>query len=60
MKKNLKLCKWPGEEYKKNFERLVKIVKKPKYVCTKCGRAARKGKWLCQPHELKKNSPSEL
>ena len=42
-----KLCKWTKEEYKDDFEKLVKIVKKPKYVCVKCGRVAKSKKWLC-------------
>ncbi len=59
MGNNLKLCKWPQEEYRDNFERLAKIVKKPKFACKKCGRASRKGKWLCQPDVLKQSSLSK-
>ena len=47
------LCKWTREEYVREMELLCKAVKDPKYVCSKCGRAARKKKWLCKPEDLK-------
>lgn len=30
----------------------AKLVRKGKYVCRKCGRAARKRKYLCQPEKI--------
>ena len=52
MSKFEKLCKWKKEQYKYDFEVLVKAVKKPKYVCEKCGRAAKKKTYICEPKEL--------
>ena len=49
-----KLCKWKKEDYKDEVQKLVKIVKKPKYICTKCGRVAKKEKWLCETQCLEK------
>ena len=53
MSKQKKLCKWNQEEFANNFENLAEIVDKSKYACTKCGRAARKEKWLCEPASTK-------
>jgi len=51
-KKAKKLCKWKKDEYKKCFDELSEAVSEPRYVCTKCGRAARYKKWLCKPEKL--------
>ena len=29
-----------------------KLVKKPKYICKRCGRAARKKRNLCRPEKI--------
>jgi hypothetical protein len=29
-----------------------KLVKKPKYICRRCGRAARKKRNLCRPEKI--------
>jgi hypothetical protein len=46
------LCKWPKERFQKDLEELKKVVAKPKYVCTKCGRVARKKGYLCHPERI--------
>jgi hypothetical protein len=46
------LCKWDKDEIKDNFKELKKIVSEPRYVCRKCGRAAKKEDNLCKPEEL--------
>ncbi len=48
------LCKWKKEAYKDDLSKLIKIVKKPKHICTKCGRVAKKEKWLCESKVIEK------
>ena len=43
------LCKWKRDEYVSQFALLCEVVRKPRHVCEKCGRAARKKAWLCKP-----------
>ena len=45
-KKTKELCKWKQDDIKKNFDDFSDIVRKPKFVCIKCGRVAGKKKWL--------------
>jgi hypothetical protein len=35
-----------------DFEAYKELVRKGKYVCRRCGRAARKKKLLCRPEKL--------
>jgi hypothetical protein len=35
-----------------DFDQYAKLVKKPRYLCKSCGRAARRKKHLCEPKEL--------
>jgi hypothetical protein len=53
MSKCKKLCKWKKEDFETDFEKLADAVRKSKYVCIKCGRAARKEKWLCEAKSVK-------
>jgi hypothetical protein len=53
MSSDKKLCKWQKQEIKDNLPKVIKIAKKPKHVCVKCGRAAKKEKWLCEPKMMK-------
>lgn len=46
------LCKWPKERFQKDLEELKEAVAKPKFVCIKCGRAARKKGYLCDPVKI--------
>jgi len=43
------ICKWKKERIKDDMKLLKSIVKNPKYICQKCGRAAGKKQWLCKP-----------
>ena len=52
-KKKKELCKWKSADITKNFKEFSDIVKKPKLVCTKCGRVADKKKWLHKSVALK-------
>ena len=52
-KKAKELCKWKQDDIKKNFDDFNDIVRKPKFVCTKCGRVAAKKKWLHKTAVLK-------
>jgi len=46
------LCAWDKDELKDKLDKLKKIVSEPKYVCLKCGRAAKKEENLCKPEKL--------
>jgi len=46
------LCKWKRDEYSRQLALLREVVRKPRHVCEKCGRAARKKTWLCKPVSL--------
>jgi hypothetical protein len=48
------LCKLKKDEYPKNIKKIIKIVKKPKFICEKCARVANDKKYLCDPIPLKK------
>lgn len=41
------ICKW--KDIKCDLDLVKEIVRKPLFVCVKCGRAARKDKYLCKP-----------
>ncbi len=51
-KKEKRLCKWDGKAIDKHFKTFAKLVKKPKYVCKKCGRVAGKKVLLHNPVKL--------
>jgi len=46
------LCKWKSGDYVKLRALLEEIVVEPRFVCTKCGRAANRKKRLCKPSHL--------
>jgi len=51
-KDNKPLCKWDKDEIKDKFKELKKVVAEPRFICKKCGRAAKKEEFLCKPEEL--------
>ncbi len=52
-KEKTKLCKLAKKEFiNTNLKEYSELVKIPKFVCTKCGRAAGEKKYLCKPVEL--------
>lgn len=50
------LCKLRKSDFSKNLKKIVKIVKKPKFICDKCARVANEKHYLCSPATLKKSS----
>jgi len=48
------LCKLKKNELATDFKKIIKIVKKPKFICEKCARVAKDKKYLCSPLALKK------
>lgn len=46
------LCKLKKDELSDDFKKIVKIVKKPKFICEKCARVAKEKKYLCNPVTL--------
>ena len=48
--KDMKMCKIAKKELiEDNLECYIKLVKKPEYICKRCGRAAKSEKQLCKP-----------
>ena len=50
------LCGWKKEKLDKDFDKLIDVVSKPEFACTRCGRAAKAKKWLCKPAALRPKS----
>ncbi len=48
-----KLCKWYDKALDKEIKTYWKMVKSPKFLCKKCGRAANKKDNLCKPISVK-------
>jgi hypothetical protein len=48
------LCDWKEKEIEKNRTRFLRIVSKPNYFCSKCGRVAKEEKWLCKSIRITK------
>ena len=46
------LCQWSKAKLEKDGAKLREIVSAPRFVCTNCGRAAAKAKYLCKPRSL--------
>lgn len=48
-----KLCKLVKKDFLKgDLEEYIKLVKKPEYICDKCGRVANEKKFLCSSEKL--------
>ena len=41
-KKKKRLCKWKEDDITEKFDEFVDIIKKPKFLCKKCGSVANK------------------
>ena len=48
-KKVKRLCKWKEDDISERFDKFIRIIREPKFVCKKCGRVADKKKWLHKP-----------
>ncbi len=46
------LCKLNKNELTAHLKKIIKITKKPKFICTKCARAAKEKKYLCSPEKM--------
>jgi len=46
------ICKWSRKELERNVEYLVREVRAPRYLCVKCGRAARHKKSICKAKKV--------
>ncbi len=46
------LCKLSKADIQSSFKKIVKITKKPKFICTKCARVADEKKYLCDPEKM--------
>ena len=53
---NKTLCKVSKEGIKGDLDRLIEIVKKPKFICEKCARVSKRKKYLCHPIRIIKIS----
>lgn len=53
------LCKLAEKKIEKNFKEIVKLVRKPKYICEKCARCSNDKDALCKPVKLKKEKKKE-
>ncbi len=46
------LCDWKKRDLEKHPERLLELVRDPRYYCRKCARVANRSKVLCKPRKL--------
>jgi hypothetical protein len=52
--KKKSFCKWGKDAIKDHIEDVIDLTAKPKYVCQKCARVARRKANLCDPYEIPK------
>jgi hypothetical protein len=52
--KKKSFCKWGRDNIKDNLAEVIELTAKPKYVCEKCARVARRKANVCDPHEIPK------
>lgn len=46
------LCDWSKHDLEKKADKLLKIVRDPRFYCRRCARVAHKSKVLCKPRRL--------
>jgi hypothetical protein len=51
-KKDKPICKWDKDEIKEKLDDLKELVSPARYICRKCGRAAKKDDHLCKPEKI--------
>jgi len=47
------LCALKKADIEKHTKKIIKIVKKPKFMCTKCARVAKEKAFLCSAKKMK-------
>jgi hypothetical protein len=47
------LCALKKSDIEKHTKKIIKIVKDPKFICTKCIRVAHDKDFLCHPSKIK-------
>ncbi len=47
------LCALKKSDIEKHTKKIIKIVKHPKFICTKCARVAKEKAFLCHPMKIK-------
>jgi hypothetical protein len=51
-KKKKTMCEWDKSEIEEHLTDLIKIARKARYICSKCGRVAVSKKSLCKPYDM--------
>lgn len=46
------LCEWKKRDLEKHPEKLLELVRDPRFYCRKCARVANTSKVLCKPRKL--------
>lgn len=52
-KKDKRLCKWKEDDLNEKIDEFMDIIRKPKFLCNKCGRVANDKKLLHKPIAIK-------
>jgi len=52
-KKGKKLCKWKEDRLTEKLDEFMDIIRKPKFLCKKCGRVADNKELLHKPISIK-------
>lgn len=47
------LCVLKKSDFEKHTKKIIKIMKNPKFICTKCIRVANEKEFLCHPSKIK-------
>jgi hypothetical protein len=50
--KKKSFCKWGKDTIKDHIADVIELTAKPKFVCEKCARVARRKANVCDPHEI--------